>query len=235
MQHQHQSARDLKLAPTQMQSGREESNVSTSRLLKQRYVPQSGKYSGNFAFCYNESGLEDLYIKEERKRQLEVNMGGESVTGYVRAASFFTYQTHILVFGRRFTYSVNGCIAKFKSSVDAALALPIFLAAQGADASQINALDLSVFGTVRVDYFDDGEHIIVSTGFRLEQFKTHFETLGLKRCANGWMADIDQDDPDKIKDNLMDLCDHKKAEFVIRNSLDEMHDATPQPQKRLLD
>ena len=99
-------------------------------------------------------------------------------------------------------------------SVDAAAALPIFCAAQGADATQINALDLSVFGTVRVDYFDDGEHIIVS-GFRLEQFKTHFETLGLKRCANGWMADIDQEDPDKIKDNLMDLCDHKKAEFVI--------------------
>ena len=44
-------------------------------------VPQSGKYSGNFAFCYNESGLEDLYIKEERKRQLEVHMGGECVTG----------------------------------------------------------------------------------------------------------------------------------------------------------
>ena len=44
-------------------------------------VPQSGKYSGNFAFCYNESGLEDLYIKEERKRQLEVHMGGEYVTG----------------------------------------------------------------------------------------------------------------------------------------------------------
>ena len=172
----------------------------------------------------NESGLEDLYIKEERKRQLEVNMGGESVTGYVRAASFFTYQTHILVFGRRFTYSVNGCIAKFKSSVDAALALPIFLAAQGADATHINALDLSVFGTVRVDYFDDGKHIIVS-GFRLEQFKTHFETLpreGLKRCANGWMADINQEDPDMIKDNLMDLCEYKNADFVIRNSLDEM-------------
>ena len=30
--------------------------------------------------------------------------------------------------------------------------------------------------------------------------------------------EIDQDDPDKIKDNLMDLCDHKKAEFVIRNT-----------------
>ena len=29
------------------------------------------------------------------------------------------------------------------------------------------------------------------------------------------MADIDQEDPDKIKDNLMDLCDHKKAEFVL--------------------
>ena len=87
----------------------------------------------------------------------------------------------------------------------------------GADAGQIDALDLSLFGNVRVDYFDDGEHIIVS-GFRLEQFKTHFETLGLKRCANGWMADIDQDDPDKIKDNLMDLCDHKKEEFVIRNT-----------------
>ena len=61
-------------------------------------IPQSGKYSGNYAFCYNESGLEDLYIKEERKRQLELNMGGENVTGYVRAASFFTYQTHILCF-----------------------------------------------------------------------------------------------------------------------------------------
>ena len=59
-------------------------------------VPQTGKYSGNFAFCYNESGLEDLYVKEERKRQLEVHMGGDSVTRYVHAASCFTYQTHIL-------------------------------------------------------------------------------------------------------------------------------------------
>ena len=48
---------------------------------------------------------------------------------------------------------------------------------KGADASQIDALDLSLFGNVRVDYFDDGEHITVS-GFRLEPFKTHFETLG---------------------------------------------------------
>ena len=95
------------------------------------------------------------------------------------------------LFKRRFTYSVNGCIiAKFKSSVDAAgaAALPIFYAAKGADASQISALDLSLFGNVRVDYFDDGKHVIVS-GFRLEPFKMHFETLGLKRCANGWMAE----------------------------------------------
>ena len=32
-----ESARDLKLAPTQMHSGREDSNFSTSRLLKQRF------------------------------------------------------------------------------------------------------------------------------------------------------------------------------------------------------
>ena len=38
------------------------------------------------------------------------------------------------------------------------------------------------------------------------------------RWANGWIAEVDEDDPDKIKDNLMDLCDHKKAEFVIRDS-----------------
>ena len=122
---------------------------------------------------------------------------------------------------RRFTYAVNGCIAKFKSSVDAALALPIFYAAKGADAAQISALDISKFGNVRLDYFDDGKHIAVS-GFRLEPFKTHFETLGLKRCANGWIAEVNQDDPEKIKDNLMDLCDHKKAEFVVRSSFDEM-------------
>ena len=59
-------------------------------------IPQTGKYSGNFAFCYNESGLEDLYITEERKRLLEVHMGGDSVTGYVHVASCFTYQTDIL-------------------------------------------------------------------------------------------------------------------------------------------
>ena len=47
-------------------------------------VPQTGKYSGNFAFCYNESALEDLVVKTERKRQLEFHMGGDSVTGYVR-------------------------------------------------------------------------------------------------------------------------------------------------------
>lgn len=80
MQYQRQSARDLRLAPTQMHSGPEGSNISTIKIIETK-VPQSGKYSGNFAFCYNESGLEDLYIKEERKRQLEVHMGGESVTG----------------------------------------------------------------------------------------------------------------------------------------------------------
>ena len=42
------------------------------------------------------------------------------------------------------------------------------------------------------------------------------------RWANGWIAEVDEDDPDKIKDNLMDLCDHKKAEFVVRSSFDEM-------------
>ena len=73
----------------------------------------------------------------------------------------------------------------------------------GADAGQIDALDLSLFGNVRVDYFDDGKQITVS-GFRLEPFKDHFQTLGFKRCANGWIADIDQDDPEKIKDNLME-------------------------------
>ena len=91
----------------------------------------------------------------------------------------------------------------------------------GADAGQIDALDLSLFGNVRVDYFDDGKQITVS-GFRLEPFKEHFQTLGFKRCANGWIADIDQDDPEKIKDNLMDLCDHKQAEFVVRHSIEEM-------------
>ena len=60
-------------------------------------VPQTGKYSGNFAFCYNESGFEDTYVKEERKRQLEYHMGGENVTGYVHASSYCTYQTHIFV------------------------------------------------------------------------------------------------------------------------------------------
>ena len=53
-------------------------------------IPQTGKYSGNFAFCYNESGLDDLHIKEERKHQLEVHMGGDSVTGYVHVACCFT-------------------------------------------------------------------------------------------------------------------------------------------------
>ena len=53
-------------------------------------VPQTGKYSGNFAFCYNESGLEDRQTKEERKRQLEVHMGGGNVTGYVHVACCFT-------------------------------------------------------------------------------------------------------------------------------------------------
>ena len=101
------------------------------------------------------------------------------------------------------------------------MALPIFHSAAGADAMQINALDISKFGTVRLDYFDDGANITVS-GFRLEPFKNHFETLGFRRCANGWIAEFDPDDPDKIKDNLMDLCDHKKAEFVIRSSLDDM-------------
>ena len=52
--------------------------------------PQTGRYSGNFAFCYNESGLENLDVKEERKRQLEVHMGGESVTGYVHLPFCFT-------------------------------------------------------------------------------------------------------------------------------------------------
>ena len=131
-------------------------------------------------------------------------MGGEYVTGIrvmcMLPFASLTKLTYFL-FKRSFTYSVNGCIAKFKSSVDAAAALPIFYAAKGADATQISALDLSLFGNVRVDYFDDGKHVIVS-GFRLEPFKRHFETLSLKRCANGWMAEVDQDDPGKIKDNL---------------------------------
>ena len=42
------------------------------------------------------------------------------------------------------------------------------------------------------------------------------------RWANGWIAEVDEDDPDKIKDNLMDLCDHKKAELVVRHSIDKM-------------
>ena len=44
----------------------------------------------------NQVSLEDLYIKEERKTQLEVHKGGDSVTGYVHVASCFTYQTDIL-------------------------------------------------------------------------------------------------------------------------------------------
>ena len=109
-------------------------------------------------------------------------MGGESVTGYVHIASCFTYKLTCYFCKRRFTYAVNGCIAKFKSSVDAALALSIFYSAKGADAAQISALDLSKFGTVRLDYFDDGSNITVS-GFRLEPFKNHFETLGFKCCS----------------------------------------------------
>ena len=35
-------------------------------------------------------------------------------------------------------------------------------------------------------------------------------------------AEVDEDDPDKIKDNLMDLCDHKKEELVVRHSIDKM-------------
>ena len=105
--------------------------------------------------------------------------------------------------------------------MDAALALPIFYNAKGADASQISALDLSKFGTVRLDYFDDGSNINIS-GYRLEQFKDHFEQLGFKRCSSGWIAPFNPDDPDFYKDNLMDLCDHKKAVFVMRNSFDEM-------------
>ena len=96
-------------------------------------------------------------------------MGGEYVTGIrVMCMLPFASLTKLTYFllKRRFTYSVNGCIAKFKSSVDAAAALPIFYAAKGADATQISALDLSLFGNVRVDYFDDGKHVIIS-GFRL--------------------------------------------------------------------
>ena len=67
------------------------------------------------------------------------------------------------------------------------------------------------------------ESMFAVSGFRLEPFKTHFETLGFKRCANGWIAEVNhEDDPEMIKDNLMDLCDHKKAEFVVRSSFDEM-------------
>ena len=46
--------------------------------------------------------------------------------------------------------------------------------------------------------------------------------LGFKRCAHGWIAPVDEEDPEKIKDNLMDLCEYKKAGFVVRGSFDEM-------------
>ena len=44
------------------------------------------------------------------------------------------------------------------------------------------------------------------------------------RWANGWIAEVNEDDPDKIKDSLMDLCDHKKAELVVRHSIDKIVD-----------
>ena len=31
-----------------------------------------------------------------------------------------------------------------------------------------------------------------------------------------------QEDPEKIKENLMDLCEYKKAGFVVRGSFEEM-------------
>ena len=82
-------------------------------------------------------------------------------------------------------------------------------------------MDISKFGTVRLDYFNDGKNIAIS-GFRLEPWKTHFEMLGFKRCAHGWIAPVDEEDPEKIKENLMDLCEYKKAGFVVRGSFDEM-------------
>ena len=46
--------------------------------------------------------------------------------------------------------------------------------------------------------------------------------LGFKRCAHGWIAPVDKEDPEKIKENLMDLCEYKKAGFVVRGSFEEM-------------
>ena len=80
-------------------------------------------------------------------------MGGEYVTGIrvmcMLPFASLTKLTYFLFKRRFYTYSVKyGCIAKFKSSVDAAAALPIFYAAKGADAAQISALDLSLLISV---------------------------------------------------------------------------------------
>ena len=54
------------------------------------------------------------------------------------------------------------------------------------------------------------------------------------RWANGWIAEVDEDDPDKIKDNLMDLSLRPQAGRIrFRSSFDEML-PTPQPQVRLI-
>ena len=47
---------------------------------------------------------------------------------------------------------MNGKIIKFYTQHDAAIALPIFKQAQGADPTQIDDLDLSIFGTGRLEY-----------------------------------------------------------------------------------
>ena len=51
------------------------------------------------------------------------------------------------------------------------------------------------------------------TGAKLKWMDHHFKALGLLGCPGGWEGPMDPDDPMKIKENLMDLCEEAAYEF----------------------